>query len=147
MRALQGGQGGPGGMGGMDMEEGWAPGGMPDPRGAMPRPGQEGEDQDNPMDPEAIANGIKGLGMYIQAEDKKGNPAAQAAMGHFQALLGVVAEMVGGQAPGAPQNGEQDGNAAGAGLRNMPPAGVLQEARSYTKGTPAGTLGRAAVVQ
>ena len=146
MRALQGGMGGAGRMGRMDMDEGGLSGGMPPPDGRMPRPGQEDEGQDNPMDSEAIANGIQGLGMYIQSEAKKGNPAAQAAMGHFQALLGVVAEMVGGQAPGAPQNGEQEGSAAGAGIKNRPPAGVLQEARSYSRGTPAGTLGRSEVV-
>ena len=91
MRAAQAGPKPP--MGGMG-------GGMPE--------GMEGPEAAHGAAPEApegagldsMVESLKGVGAFLQAQ----GPAAQEAMGHFQALLQSMSQIGGGKAPeGAPQ--------------------------------------------
>ncbi len=77
----------------------------PKPMGGMP------PDMDGAAEPQAAPGGapkegldgmvdaLKGVGSFLQAQ----GPAAQEAMGHFQALLQSMSKLGGGAAPGSPQ--------------------------------------------
>jgi hypothetical protein len=83
----------------MPMGGGMPMGGPPAPAKPEPSPapapaGGEGMD--------AMVGSLESVGAFLKAQQESGNPAAQKAMGSFQALLSDMAAL-GGKAPGGPE--------------------------------------------